>query len=252
MLGRVGHFGIAAALMLAAASDAALAGPPFVTDDPEPTEYGHLESYVYSEGSVTRHQMSGSIVGAEVNYGAAPDLQISAALPLGFSAASRAGTDFGVTDAELGAKYRFITEDGEGWRPQVSLYPSIQAAIGGSSKEIGDGATHIFLPLWMQKSIGAWTVFGGGGYRINPGPEGKNSWFAGWATLWRLSDRFQMGMEVFCESPDAKDEKAVEGANIGAILDLSDEFHVVGSAGPQNNQGGGTPFTYYVALEWTT
>jgi hypothetical protein len=26
---------------------AALAGPPFVTDDPEPTELGHFEMYLY-------------------------------------------------------------------------------------------------------------------------------------------------------------------------------------------------------------
>jgi hypothetical protein len=248
---RVGHLGLVAALTLIA-SNVAFAGPPFVTDDPEPTEYRHLEAYLYSEGNIARHQMSGSIVGAEINYGAAPNLQISAALPLGFSAASRAATDYGVTDAEFGAKYRFIAEDDEGRRPQVSFYPSVQVAIGGSGKEMSDSATHIFLPVWAQKSIGPWTMFGGGGYRINPGPEGKNSWFAGLATLRQLSDRLQLGVEAYYETADAADEKATEGMNLGAILDLSDAFHLVGSAGPQNGDGHGMLLSYYFGLEWTT
>jgi len=38
-----------------------------------------------------------------------------------------------------------------------------------------------FLPVWMQKDVGDWTVYGGGGYWINPGAGQKNWWFTGLA-----------------------------------------------------------------------
>jgi hypothetical protein len=44
---------VGAALLLAFLSPVALAGPPFVTDDPEPVEYQHWEVYIapiYSHG----------------------------------------------------------------------------------------------------------------------------------------------------------------------------------------------------------
>jgi hypothetical protein len=250
----VGHRnrGFILALALAVAPNVACAGPPFVTDDPEPTDYQHLEAYVYSQGIVARGQAAGSAIGAEINYGAAPDLQISASLPVGFSAASRTDVDFGVTDAEVGAKYRFVEEDDEGFRPQVSFYPSVETALGGSGKKLSDSATHFFLPLWTQKSFGPWTSFGGAGYRINPGIDGRNSWFLGWAVVRRFGECFQLGAETFRETAGVRGENSSAGINVGAIWDFDTALHLVGSAGPEFGRHGNTPLTYYLALEWTT
>jgi hypothetical protein len=38
----------------------ALAGPPYVSDDPEPTDYRHFEIYTFSNGSAPRRR--GSLV----------------------------------------------------------------------------------------------------------------------------------------------------------------------------------------------
>jgi hypothetical protein len=32
----------------------AMAGPPYVSDDPEPTDYRHFEIYTFSNGTATR------------------------------------------------------------------------------------------------------------------------------------------------------------------------------------------------------
>ena len=48
---------------------AALAGPPFVTDDPEPVERGHWEFYVASQHAKTAEGWSGAIALLELNYG---------------------------------------------------------------------------------------------------------------------------------------------------------------------------------------
>jgi hypothetical protein len=239
------------ALALAAAPlSAAHAGPPFLTDDPDPTDYQQYEIYLYSLGVVDGGANTGTPLGVEVNYGALPDLQISAALPAGFTGPARTQATFGITDAEFGLKYRFIEEDEAGWRPQVSFYPAIQVALGGSGD--GDQATHEFIPLWAQKSFGSWTTFGGAGYRINPGPEGRNSWFVGWGALRRVSESLQLGAEIYHETAEALEEKANSGANIGAIFDFNGRYHLVGSAGPRTSDCcHGTAFSYYLALEWT-
>ena len=62
----------------------ALAGSPYVSDDPEPTEYRNYELYVFSSGASARSGAS-EAYGVDFNYGASPDLQLAAVLPLGVS-----------------------------------------------------------------------------------------------------------------------------------------------------------------------
>jgi hypothetical protein len=241
----------AAIALVAGPSSLAYAGPPFVTDDPEPTDYGHFEIYLYSQGTQDGDTKTGTALGLDMNYGALPNLQISLSVPVDFSAPQRRRTVFAVSDVELGVKYRFVEESADGWRPQVSFYPSIDTSLGGSRANGGSGATHEFLPLWAQKSFGGWTTFGGGGLRINPGRDGVNSWFAGWGFLRRLTDRFQLGAEIFHETAEARMEKATAGVNVGAIYDLSDAFHFVASTGTDVEDRGAATWSYYAALEWT-
>jgi hypothetical protein len=246
------HFRIRclAALALAAMPlRVAHAGPPFVTDDPEPTDFGHFEIYLYSDGIVSGSTKTSPELGLEVNYGALPELQISASLPVGFSAPNRAGMQIDVSDAELGAKYRFIEEDADGWRPQVSVYPSIETALGNFSGNTA-GTTSEFLPLWAQKSFGSWTTFGGAGYHIEVGRDARDSWFEGWALLRRLGDRFQLGAELFRETAEARGANDTAGFNIGALYDLTDAFHFVGSSGAGIGATGNAR-SYYFAVEWT-
>jgi hypothetical protein len=155
--------GFVVALALAAAPlTAAHAGPPFVTDDPEPTDYRHFEIYLYFQGTSAGDAKAGTALALEVNYGALPDVQISVALPAGFSAPARATTTFGVSDAEIGIKYRFIAEDARGWRPQVSFYPAVQTTLGSSCKSLGDTATHVFSRYGRRKASGPGPRLGAG------------------------------------------------------------------------------------------
>ena len=235
-------------------SGASWAGPPFATDDPEPTEYKHFEIYLYADATYNTDGSTGTRPGLEVNYGAAPNLQISVALPLAFDQGSGRGTLYGYGATELGAKYRFIQEDDDGWRPQVSFYPSIEIPIGDSDRPDGVGGGHIryFFPLWTQKSFDGWTTFGGGGYWINPGRGDKDYWFAGWALLRQITPDFSLGVELFHQTKDSIQGKESTGANIGAIYDFDDRWHVLASVGTGvQNQRPTDNFDYYVAVEWS-
>jgi hypothetical protein len=54
----------------------ALAGPPFITDDPEPVDLGHWEVYGFSAGAGGHGDTTGLGPSMEVNYGAGPGLQL--------------------------------------------------------------------------------------------------------------------------------------------------------------------------------
>ena len=58
----------------------AWAGPPYVTDDPEPTRTGGWEDYLYVSGTNAPGLTAGQ-VGVELNHGVASDLQLTLSPP---------------------------------------------------------------------------------------------------------------------------------------------------------------------------
>ncbi len=64
-------------------------GPPYLTDDPEPTDYKHFEIYNFTNGTATRADTSGE-AGIDINYGGAPNLQLTATIPAAYSLAPMA------------------------------------------------------------------------------------------------------------------------------------------------------------------
>jgi hypothetical protein len=230
------------------APSVAHAGPPYVTDDPEPPEVGHWENYLYSEGASTANQSMRAEAGIELNYGAFENTQLSLSLPLNFNPGPGG---MGTVWAPLGGgvKYRFIEEDKDGWRPQIGIFPQVFVPVG--SLNHGAPVTE-FLPIWMQKSLGKWTTFGGAGYMFNPGAENRNYVAYGWALQRQLWDNFSMGVEVFGQTRDNIHDRPATAAGIAAEYDFSERWHVVGSvntgiaAAAQSDR-----LSYNVALKWT-
>src|SRR4051812_30040935 len=138
----------------------ALAGPPYVSDDPEPTDYKHFEIYAFSNGTATRDGRSGEM-GIDLNYGAAPNLQLTATLPAGFQTSAADGTRVGASNIELAAKYRFLRQDTFGW--DVAIFPRL--FLPSPSAGIGDVNPSLLLPIWVQKDWDQWSMFGGAAAR---------------------------------------------------------------------------------------
>jgi hypothetical protein len=74
---RVFESGLALIVLWWLALTAANAGPPYRTDDPEPTPLGHYEFYTFSTGTVVRDDTSGSLPALELNYGLIPNGQLT-------------------------------------------------------------------------------------------------------------------------------------------------------------------------------
>jgi hypothetical protein len=222
----------------------AWAGPPFLTDDPEPTDTGHWEIYgPLIEGEGRGSEFEGT-TGAEVNYGASKNLQITLGLPVAYAHDSNSW-QWGGGDLSLSTKYRFYQDERTGL--QIAAFPGV--TIPTASKGMGAEKVTGFLPIWFQQASGKWSIFGGGGYNINPGSGNRDFWSGGIAVTRQLSDKFMLGLEADRQGADALDGKGATSLGIGGILQLKEPFRLLASGGPTVEDGGGKAgFHFYVAL----
>jgi hypothetical protein len=240
-------------LLLAAIwAEPTYAGPPYLTDDPEPVDYQHWEVYGFSMGSQVAGGSAGFLPAMEVNYGALPNLQLHTIVPVAYSDPSAGGTRVGLGDIELGTKYRFVEQDKDGWMPSIGAFPLVETPTGNAARGLGAGHTQIYLPIWIQKDFGDWTTYGGGGYWINPGAGRRNFWFAGWLLQYQLTKQLAVGTEIFHTTANSDPGRAATGFNVGFVFDFNDHWHMLGSAGHGlQNPSATNRFSYYFGIQNT-
>jgi hypothetical protein len=238
---------LSTALWVLAAASALVAGPPFLTDDPEPVEYRHWELYLASQLSSANGDVSGTAPHIEVNYGLLPEVQIHAIVRFSVNSAIDSHAAYGPGDLEFGVKYRLIKESL--LRPQAGIFPLIEVPRGDSSEGLGAGTVQLFLPLWLQKSFGPWTTYGGGGYQATIGRPPENSWLFGWECQRDLSNALTIGAEFFAVTKQKGYQETEIGFNVGAIVNVSPAHHVLGSVG--RDIAGMNQFTCYLAFQFT-
>jgi hypothetical protein len=237
---------LAAALLWAGLqASPALAGPPYVTDDPEPTDLGHWEVYAYTQATHVGPAALGE-QGLDINYGAAKDLQLTTVVPLeSDNGAGEARGGFG--DLQLAVKYRFLHQDDRSWLPDVSVFPRV--FVPTSTHYFGDGRAQVFLPFWAEKDWGDWSVFGGGGYTINPGPGNRNYGFEGVAVARKVAAKLSLGVEIYTQGSDTVGHKTLTGIGPGFTWQVFEHYALIGSGGPAlQNQTSAQQGFYYLAV----
>lgn len=232
---------------LLATVTSALGGPPFVTDDPVPVDFQHWEVYLASQYNHTRGGSSGALPQVEVNYGVVPDLQLHLIAPVAFSSASGMDRQTGYGDTEVGAKYRFVGTDDS--QVQVAVFPLVEVPTGDAGRGLGSGHLQLYLPLWLQRTSGAWTAYGGAGYWLNPGAGNRNWIFTGLLIQRQLLPSLALGAELFHETASTAVAGSSTDVNLGLIWDLNDTSHVLASAGPTIQGPAG--YQAYCAIQFT-
>jgi hypothetical protein len=207
----------------------ARAGPPYLTDDPAPVEYRHYEIYIGYEAQYQIGDNETSFPFAEINYGPLPNVQIAGSFPLSVGSTPDGSYRYGVGDVELGVKYRFVQETTT--RPQFAFYPSIGIPTGIHSVEAESDEQTLFLPIWAQKDVGRFTVFGGGGWERNPGSGNRNFWSGGLAGVYNFSDQLNSGVEVFSSGSNQLGERGTTILGVGVNDDYSAIHSLVASFG---------------------
>ena len=204
------------------------AGPPFLTDDPEPVPLKHWEYYLSSVNIYQSSVWSGTLPHFEVNYGLVSNMQVHLLLPVNYTLLLHQGVHFGYADTEFGIKYRFLKETDN--HPQAGIFPICEIPTIRNN-EFSDDRVKIFLPLWIQKSWNKLITYGGAGYWINPGSGNKNSVFLGWESQYDFSEAVTLGGELYFQSADVVDGKSMTAFNLGGSINFSEQFHLIFSFG---------------------
>ena len=182
----------------------AQAGPPFQTDDPTPVDLGHYEAYIFGtvDGTPAEYDPVGPAF--EFNWGALPNVQLHAILPLGaaipmndpvYLPDGTGPSAFGLTDMEVGVKYGFIKQTKH--RPQIGSFTMFEIPTGDSTRGLGLGKTWYKLPIWVAKDIGPWSLCGGLGYAVVPQTDHRNYLYGGYLVKREISKKLELSVEVF-------------------------------------------------------
>lgn len=215
---------------------AAVAGPPFVTDDPVPTDPHKWEIYNFATGA-REFGVTSADMGVDLNYGPAKDVQLTTTLPMHVET----GSPLGAGDVEMAVKYRFLHQHAGTASADVAFFPRVFLPTGRGSRR-----AQVLLPVWAQRDFGPWSLFGGGGYLINPGVGQRNTWQQGVVVTRQIRPGFQFGVEYYGHGRSSDDDRAVHGVNLATIIHISGPFSLLTSAGQGLNR---KQTIFYTALK---
>jgi hypothetical protein len=239
--------GAASLFALAALAPVALAGPPYVSDDPQPTEYRHYEIYAFTQGLRTDQGTSGAS-GVDFNYGAAPDLQLTLVVPFAFERPRGAASASGLESVELAAKYRFARQERSGW--DIAVFPRL--FLPSASGSVGPRHASLLVPLWLERDWDRWSSFGGGGCAVNHGGDSRNYCLASWALAYQVLPDLQVGAELVYQSPDTRGVPSTLSSGAGVRYDLDKTYHLLAYAGPGlTHAGEAERYSWYASILFT-
>jgi hypothetical protein len=187
----------------------AWAGPPFQTDDPEPVDFRHYEFYTFGSADGTAIAMNTAGPAVEFNWGVVPNVQLHIVIPAAgtwpsnnpsLAPLGEGPRAFGLGDIETGVKFRFVHETKH--RPMIGTFTMFEIPSGSAAKGLGVGKGWAKLPVWVQKSFGPWTTYGGVGETMNTAPGNRNFTFGGWLLQRDIGNKLTLGTEVFSHGPE--------------------------------------------------
>ena len=223
------------------------AGPPFVTDDPEPPPPGGWEINVpfileHTPGST---EMDAPLF--DLNYGL-PDIQLKLEFPIRIIHDDSDGTEAGAGDLLVGVKWRFFNNEKS--QLQVGVYPQLLLPTGDHARGLGDGRTAFVLPLVVQKSWDKWTLYGNLGYWWQTAVETRNYVYAGAVVEREINESLTLGAELFGNAPKERGHRSDMAFQLGGTWKLSDHLNVLFAAG--RDIIGDTTAMAYVGLQLLT
>jgi hypothetical protein len=238
-------------LMLLACARPIFAGPPFQLDDPDVIPYQDFEFYFWGGATSVPGSIDTSVPAIEFNYSGVRNMMFHFILQSGSAIPSSGPSNFGLEDSEFGWQYRFVQETKH--RPMIGTFTMFEIPTGNANKGLGAGGPTFKVPLYALKTIGPWTIDGGGGEAFSDVSGARNYPFGGILILRNVGKRLILGGELFAHGKEALDPSSRHASMIdfgGYYTPTKDpDFQIMFAAG---HSIVGQPETYsYVALYWT-
>ena len=223
------------------------AGPPFLTDDPEPPPPGGWEINVPFIFERTSRDIEMDSPLLDFNYGL-PDVQLKLEFPIKILYTDSDGTTAGAGDLLLGVKWRFLNNVQSKF--QLGVYPQLLLPTGDHAHGLGEGRSAFAFPVVAQQSWEKWTIYGNVGFWWQTASETRNYVYAGAVLEREITERLTLGLELFGNSPKERDGHSDLAFNIGGVLRFSDHVNLLLSAG--RDIVGDTHAMAYIGLQFLT
>jgi hypothetical protein len=227
--------------------NAAQAGPPFVTDDPEPPAAGGWEINVpfILERTPGKTEMNAPLF--DLNYGL-PNVQLKLEIPVEIIHEDHADTAVGPGDLLPGVKWRFFEDQKS--QVQLGVYPQALLPTGDHRRGLGDGRPAYVLPLLAQKSWAKWTLYGNVGYWWQNATGKRDYWYGGAVLDREINERLSLGVELFGNTTKERGNRAKVAFNAGGAWKLSKRVNLLFAIG--RDIAGDTRAMVYVGLQVLT
>jgi hypothetical protein len=225
----------------------AQAGPPFVTDDPEPPPPGGWEINVpfTLERTPGKTEMDAPLF--DFNYGL-PDVQLKLEFPIKIVHEDSAGSAAGAGDLLLGVKWRFFNNEQS--HIQLGTYPQLLLPTGDRTRGLGEGQPAFVLPFLAQKSWDKWTLYGNVGCWWQSAAETRNYVYAGLVLERVINERLTLGAELFGNSPKEHGSRSEVAFNLGGTWKLNEHINLLFTGG--RDMVGDTSAMAYIGLQLLT
>ena len=237
----------ALSIWLLIAADFSRAGPPFVTDDPEPPPPGGWEINVPFTLERTSGETEMEVPLFDLNYGL-PNVQLKLEFPVEIVHEDSGDTAGGGGDVVFGVKWRFWNN--ERTQLQLGTYPQVLAPTGNHARGLGEGRPAVVLPLLAQKSWEKWTFYGSAGYWWQTGAETRDYFYAGAVIEREVNERLELGVELFGNSPKEHGNRSDVAFNVGGTWKLREHVNLLFSGG--RDIVGDTHAMGYIGLQFLT
>jgi hypothetical protein len=237
--------GIVIAFLIASGSGEA--GPPFVTDDPEPPPPGGWEINIpfILERTPGLTEMDAPLF--DLNYGL-PDIQLKLEIPVKVVHEDSTGTPAGAGDLLIGVKWRFFNSEKS--QVQFGIYPQLLAPSGDHARGLGEGQPAFVFPVVAQKSWDKWTLYGNVGFWWQTASETRNYVYAGAVLEREINERLEFGVELFGNSPKDRGRGSELAFNVGGTFKLREHLNLLFTGG--RDIVGDTHAMAYIGLQLLT
>lgn len=143
------------------------AGPPFITNDPDPPEVGQWDiNLPFTLKRSPDGNLSGEWMRVDINYGYDRFTQLSIEVPFPYTREAGGPIHSGVGDFVFEYKRRFGTDDRKGY---FGINPQLELPTGDEERGLGAGRVTAQLPLIYQKRWGDALVYGDLRYKVAVG-----------------------------------------------------------------------------------
>lgn len=231
--------------------NAAIAGPPMVTDDTGTAAPGVLEIIAYAAGESRDAGESVEGPAVDLAYGLSDTVEVSLTIPRQRVKDTGEASIKGWGEATAGLKWRFL----EGENTALAVAPSLSMPLSRSSTIIGlvEDTTVFTLPLLASATLGRWEFLGNVGYSI--GSRNLDAFSLSMSTGFSLTADVRLLGEVW--GVDFVNDGASEGFlnwRLGVEWGLNERLALLaaygGSVWTQLDEGDELNEDYYLGLQY--